>query len=173
MNSRLVFVALGTDHHPFDRLLSWASQLATEDPSVDWFIQSGSTRALADLDCIPMLAVEDLEAKLSSARVVVTHGGPGLILEASAHGHVPIVVPRDPQFAEHVDNHQLLFTQRLADAGRVRRVTNLEDFRVAVGTALTSGPRALDSSDSPSGQTVARFTELVDALVAKPGRHAR
>ncbi|HEV7862459.1 MAG TPA: hypothetical protein VGR20_07150, partial [Acidimicrobiia bacterium] len=42
----LVFVTVGTDHHPFDRLCNWADAWVTEarHPEVPWFVQSGTSQ---------------------------------------------------------------------------------------------------------------------------------
>jgi UDP-N-acetylglucosamine transferase subunit ALG13 len=67
---------------------------------------------------------------VGSAMVVITHGGPASIALALAAGHSPIVVPRDPAFGEHVDDHQLRFAAWLAaqrDITVVTDVSRLED----------------------------------------------
>lgn len=165
-----VFVAVGTDHHPFDRLLAWAARLAAEDPSTEWFIQSGTTAVPSDLEAAPMLGIEKLDKRLATSDIVVTHGGPGLIIEARQAGHVPVVVPRDPSLGEHIDEHQLLFTARLAEHGRIRRATTYEEFRAAVDAARSTGDRLESDEVATRAETVAYFGELVEALVRRRRR---
>ena len=47
MERDLVFVTVGTDHHPFDRLCGWADAwvAAGRHPEVPWFVQSGTSAA--------------------------------------------------------------------------------------------------------------------------------
>jgi len=49
MERSLVFVTVGTDHHPFDRLCAWADAWvsAARHPEIPWFVQSGTSRAPA------------------------------------------------------------------------------------------------------------------------------
>ena len=47
MERELVFVTVGTDHHPFDRLCGWADAwvAGARHPEVPWFVQSGTSQA--------------------------------------------------------------------------------------------------------------------------------
>lgn len=165
-------VLLGTDRHPFERLVSWASALAAEDADT-WLVQHGFTPC-PDADALPhnlstrsILGADDLAPLLLNADAVVTHGGPGLIMEARSAGHVPIVVPRDPALGEHVDRHQMDFTARLAADGTIRLVDSLDGLREAVAEARTSG-RDVTVSGPRNAEMIARFGEAVEAAQRSP-----
>ena len=82
-----------------------------------------------------MLGVDQLAELLLSADAVVTHGGPGLIMEARAAGHCPIVVPRDLEAAGELER---LATATADPAEGVREET---DAQVVLVTAEpTSDP---------------------------------
>lgn len=157
-----VAVLLGTDHHPFDRLVEWSAALAS-DSDGPWFVQHGSTELQDGLDGRAMLGGRELTRLLDSVDVVITHGGPGLIMEARAARHIPIVVPRDPAHGEHVDGHQLRFAQRLDERGDIRMVSSLEQLREAVALAKVMGRVAADVP-TQRAETTVRFGELVDQL---------
>ena len=167
-----VAVLLGTDRHPFDRLVSWAGTLAAED-SDEWLVQHGYTQ-WPDIAGRPdnvftskILGVDELAPLLLNAEAVVTHGGPGLIMEARAAGHVPIVVPRDPALGEHVDRHQLDFTARLAADGTIRLVRSLDELRSAVREARATG-RDISVNGPRNQEMIARFGEAVEAARLAP-----
>lgn len=169
-----VAVLLGTDHHPYDRLVEWAATLAAEDGR-RWFVQHGFTRwpgaasaeLPANLTGSRMLGVRELDDLLAHADVVVTHGGPGLIQEARVARHVPIVAPRDPALGEHVDGHQIDFTARLAADGTIRLVRSLDDLRLAVAATCYEGrPSAADAATPEA--TVDRFATLVEEALSAP-----
>jgi UDP-N-acetylglucosamine transferase subunit ALG13 len=63
---------------------------------------------------------------MSRARIIITHGGPASIMQALAHGTIPIVVPRQAEFGEHVDNHQCRFAEKMSD--RVLTVFQIEEL---------------------------------------------
>jgi UDP-N-acetylglucosamine transferase subunit ALG13 len=166
-----VAVLLGTDHHPFDRLVEWSAALAAESPD-PWFVQHGSTElpdGPAGLGGRKMLGGRELTRLLESVDVVITHGGPGLIMEARGARHIPIVVPRDPALGEHVDGHQIRFAQRLDERGDIRMVTSLDQLREAVALAKVMGRVAADVP-TQRAETTVRFGELVDDLYRRSPR---
>ncbi len=74
--------------------------------------------------------------------MVVCHAGVGSIVLARRYGHRPIVMPRRPRFGEHVDEHQLQLTRRLAEAGIVTVVEDAGQLAAAVlGAARGAGAR--------------------------------
>jgi UDP-N-acetylglucosamine transferase subunit ALG13 len=129
---RTVLAMVGTDVHRFDRLVDWLERWHTGRanalPEVRLVVQHGSSRAPRLPEATPFLAHDDLQRAMTEADVVVCHGGPATITEARRHGHLPIVVPRDPAHHEHVDNHQQLFARRLGVAGMVRLVESEADL---------------------------------------------
>lgn len=167
-----VAVLLGTDHHPYDRAVQWAAELAAEDGTA-WFVQHGFTpwplHTPPSLTGAPMLGIGELTRVMEVADVVITHGGPGLIMEARAARHVPIVVPRDPALGEHVDSHQMDFAARLSDEGTIRLVSSLDELREAVRLTREQG-RPEHGHAGHRSDTVIRFGELVEQARAKPRR---
>lgn len=167
-----VAVLLGTDHHPYDRAVRWASELAAEDGTA-WFVQHGFTpwphEVPSTLSGAAMLGIEELTRIMDVADVVITHGGPGLIMEARAARHVPIVIPRDPDLGEHVDSHQLDFAGRLRDEGTIRLVSTLDELREAVRLTREQG-RPEHGHAGHRSDTVVRFGELVEQARARPRR---
>jgi UDP-N-acetylglucosamine transferase subunit ALG13 len=110
----LVVVSVGTDHHPFDRLVAWMDGWAGEHPTVAVVVQRGSSPPTAHASSHQLIAHRQLCQLFSSATVVVCHGGPSTVMDVRAAGRLPIVVPRDPALGEHIDDHQLRFSDHLA-----------------------------------------------------------
>jgi len=158
----LVAVLLGTDCHRFDRVVRWVQQ-ASASSDVNWFVQHGSTPLPPGLPGTPLLEADELDRLLTRAAAVVTHGGPGLIMESRTHGHFPVVVARDPGLREHVDHHQQRFVTRIAAAGLCTAVNSRSELEAAVGTALTSGRT---TTQRESGGLTEKVGDLIDALVA-------
>lgn len=160
----LVVVLLGTDHHPFDRLARWAAELATAD-GAEWFVQHGSTQLPGTLRGAPILSWGVLNDLLVSADAVVSHGGPGMIMDARNAGHRPIVVARDPSLGEHIDNHQQLFTARMSQAGLVASASTRDELRAAVDLAL--GSEHSSPASTLQGVDVSkRLGTIIDALLS-------
>ena len=140
----LVLVLLGTDHHPFDRLVAWADEVAELRPDLRFVVQhgtSGPPRVAEGRDYLPHRELLDLAC---AASAVACHGGPGTIMDARGAGHVPVCVPRDPAFGEHVDRHQVRFAAIASGAGLVRVVNRVDQFHAALHAAVSaSGDRGV------------------------------
>jgi UDP-N-acetylglucosamine transferase subunit ALG13 len=169
----LVLVTVGTDHHPFDRLIGWVNDWLGEHPAAAgaFFVQSGSARvepACAGARFLDALALDQV---LSAADMVICHGGPGSIADAWERGLVPITVPRQRRFGEVVDDHQVDFCDKLAGLGRIRLATDHGTFAALIdeATADPSGFRTTGPGPDAAA-AVARFGELVDELVSRPQR---
>jgi len=163
----LVVVCLGTDHHPFDRLARWARDLADEG-WVQVHLQHGAT-AVPESEFLlssELMGLVELRTLMESAAAVVTHGGPGLIVDAHLAGHRPVVVPRDPTRGEHVDGHQMRFVSRIGEGGPVVPAHTYGQFREAVACAGISprGPASLPGASSGAAE---KFGRLVEELVAR------
>jgi len=170
-SSGLVLVVVGTDHHPFDRVVGWADEWAVSHPGRRVVVQYGTSRPPTTAEGHDLLPFGDLTALMSEATVVVCHGGPGTIMGAREAGHVPIVVPRRSDLGEHVDDHQVRFATRVAEAGQVHLATDQPTFSSLLERAETGelGFRIDLMTEDPAAEAVARFAASVDALVADRG----
>ena len=161
----LVVVAVGTDHHPFDRLVSWVDGWRSER-SARVVIQHGSSVAPRAADGVSVLPPADLQALFSAAVAIVTHGGPGTIAAARDAGVVPIVVPRRPELGEHVDDHQVRFVARLAADGSVVAPTGEDALWRALDRALQDpGTFRSPADDRSPAPAATRFGDLVERLL--------
>lgn len=134
--SRLVVALVGTDHHPFDRLVDLLDAAAVQHPGHRFVVQHGATRAPLVAEGVDYLPHEELLALLDEADVVVCHGGPATIMDARARGHAPICVPRDPARGEHVDGHQQAFAAQAGRRGLVRLATTTQDLEEALADGI-------------------------------------
>jgi UDP-N-acetylglucosamine transferase subunit ALG13 len=135
----LALFLLGTDHHPFDRLVCWADEIARRDPGLRVVVQYGASRAPDVAEGHEYLPHDRILELVDAASAVVCHGGPGTIMDARGLGHVPVCVPRDPALGEHVDGHQLRFADLAEQAGVVTRATTLDDLGGALERTLARG----------------------------------
>jgi UDP-N-acetylglucosamine transferase subunit ALG13 len=132
----MIFVTAGTLHFPFERLLRAIDELPGDEELVVQSRAPGMRPARAR--CVDDLPYEELAAEVRRARVVVCHAGVGSVLTALANDKRPVVFPRLQRYGEAVDDHQLSFGRRLAEAGLV---TLVEDpAQLAAAVALPPAP---------------------------------
>lgn len=161
----LVVVSVGTDHHPFDRLVGCMDRWAAEHPTARVVIQRGSAAETQHAESHTMIPHAELLELFEAASAVVTHGGPSTIMDVRAVGHSPIVFPRNPAHGEHVDNHQLRFGQHLARHQMAAIVYESHELTAAVNEALIAPERyRIDTETEPAAGVVA-FGRVVDELL--------
>lgn len=112
----MIFVTVGTHEQSFNRLVEYIDNLK-RDGLVDEevIIQTGYCTYEPNY-CIwkKLYPYQEMLKFVSMARVVITHGGPSSFIMPLHVGKIPIVVPRQKQFGEHVNNHQVYFANEVA-----------------------------------------------------------
>jgi UDP-N-acetylglucosamine transferase subunit ALG13 len=149
-----IFATVGTDFHQFDRLIAWVDEWCSGRNDVECLVQHGMSSPPARSAGVDFLSREELAVTLAHCDVVVCHGGPATIADARGAGRLPICVPRDPVFREHVDGHQQRFARRVAQDDLVV----LAESKAALFAALDRArvrPEAflLPGSSGSSGST--------------------
>lgn len=163
-----IVVLVGTDHHPFDRAVVWADARQRSHAEDEVVVQYGQSPAPTQAGGSAFYSSEDLHELISSATVVIVHGGPGTINDARAGGHRPIVLPRDPAFGEHVDDHQMRFAAWSAERDLVRLADDLDHLDTLVAELGEQGTREDVATD-----TVPAGVATLAALVETPRRPSR
>lgn len=154
----MIFVTVGTNEAPFDRLLEVFDRVERDEQIV---IQCGASSIRpAGADCLDFISFAELVEHVRAARVVVTHAGVGSVAVALANGKRPIVVPRLARFGEAVDDHQLAFARRFAAGGQVRLVEDLETLPSAL-EQYGGAARA----DEPAGALAVELRAYLEAAI--------
>jgi UDP-N-acetylglucosamine transferase subunit ALG13 len=124
----VIFVTVGTQEFPFDRLLSGLDGIEEE-----LVVQGGPSSVRPEgATWFDYLSYPEVRELARRSRVVVCHAGVGSVMTAVAEGKRPVVVPRLKRYRETVDDHQLPFARRLAEAGLVTLVEDPALLREAL-----------------------------------------
>lgn len=124
----MIFVTVGTHEQPFDRLLKKIDQLKENGTIKDEvIIQSGfSTYEPKYCQWSKLLPYQQMQKNVADARIVITHGGPASFIMPLQIGKTPIVVPRQFQYDEHVNDHQVEFARQVSE--RMGTIITVEDI---------------------------------------------
>jgi UDP-N-acetylglucosamine transferase subunit ALG13 len=126
----MIFVSVGTNEAPFDRLLRAVDRLPEDEVVV---AQCGSSsHRPSRASCVDFLPFDALVEHVRAADTVVTHAGAGSVIVALLNGKRPVVVPRLRRFGEAVDDHQLQFAEHLAERGLVTVVQDPDRLADAI-----------------------------------------
>lgn len=113
----MIFVTVGTHEQPFNRLIEKMDELVESGKIKEKVVvQYGfSTYEAKHCEMHQMMSFDEMQQAFKEARIVITHGGPSSFVEALQYGKVPIVVPRQQEFNEHVNNHQVDFVKLISE----------------------------------------------------------
>lgn len=156
-----VLVLLGTDHHPFERLVDWADQWRLSRPNSSVLVQHGHTRPPRHAEGVAFLSPDELRRQVLTADIVITHGGPGTMSDALNAGRQPVLVPRNPQFGEHVDDHQMRFGRWVGTKGLVTLATDTAELDAIVEAELASPSRPQAGIGQRSASAAAELGRLL------------
>lgn len=134
----MVFVTVGTHEQPFDRLVSAADGLVEDGTLQEGvFVQTGyCTYEPKHCEWKRFVPASEMQERMKTADVVVTHGGPSSFIEAMVAGKVPVVVPRSSKYGEHVNDHQEAFVRIVAERlGGIVPVYDVADLGPAIDKA--------------------------------------
>lgn len=137
----MIFVAVGTQKFPLDRLLAGIDRLVASGQITETvFAQTGySGYKPENYPYERFLSKEAYEEAIARCDLLVTHSGVGTIMSGLGRGKPVVVFPRLAKYAEHVDDHQLEIADSFsrknlvllcADEGRLGEV--LRDARTHV-----------------------------------------
>ena len=160
----MIFVTVGTHEQQFDRLVRKVDELKRDGKIEDEiFVQTGySTYIPEHCRWEKMLPYKKMQEMVSTARIVITHGGPSSFIMPLQCGKVPIVVPRKKEFGEHVNDHQEEFvrmvSERQGDIIPVYDINKLGDAIRDYDNIVSVMPKEMKSNN-------ARFNEQLEAIV--------
>lgn len=131
----MIFVIMGMEVHPFDRLAKAVDELARDKAlgGEEFFIQLGAcTYQPQHARFTKFLSFGEVCENIQRSSAVITHAGAGSTLVCIQQGKFPIMVPRRSTWGEHVDEHQVPFAQKLAEGGLARVVDDMADLPQAI-----------------------------------------
>ncbi len=162
----IVIVSVGTDHHRFDRLIQWTEEFAATRPDAAFVVQRGTSRSPKGVASQELIPHQEIQEMFRRAVVVVSHGGPSTVMDARAQGRLPIVIPRNPEFGEHVDGHQMRFATHLQANGIARVASTQNEFADLLSQALeTPSEFAIDIADVIVPPGVQRLGQVLDGIL--------
>lgn len=166
----MIFVTVGTHEQQFDRLIKEVDRLRKNgDIEEEVIAQIGfGTYEPESCKWSRFYPYQEMCGYVDAARIVITHGGPSSFLAPLQIGKVPIVVPRQKQFGEHVNDHQVEFCREIAK--RQKNIIVVEDVCGLLKAVVNYGSIVLGLNIGKSGNNtkfVDEFESTVEELMQK------
>ena len=163
----MIFVTVGTNEAPFDRLVRAVGELHLDEEMV---VQHGASSVRPPrAACLEAMPFAELVEHVKRARVVVTHAGVGSILVAGSNGRRPVVVLRLRRFGEAVDDHQLALARKLDELGLIVLV----DDPSSLGAVLADPPEETAHVIATSNELESELRAYLSERVAARRAHER
>ena len=140
----MIFVTVGTHEQPFDRLLVAINHYAAEKnlSKEQIIVQKGFSKLkLENVTSEAMFSAKQMNSFYNEAEVIITHGGPGSMFPAWLLGKQVVAVPRQHQFKEHVDDHQVEFCEFVEKSGKAICVHNISALPLAIETVIANSTK--------------------------------
>lgn len=162
----MIFVTVGTHEQQFNRLVECVDNLKRDGKITEnVFIQTGySTYEPQHCTWSKFVPFDQMKQYYADADIIITHGGPASFIDALKIGKTPIVVPRQAQFEEHVNNHQVEFAEQVANRmGTIIPVFKIEDLEATIRD-FKEISRTRGGMASNNEQFTAEFAKIIDSL---------
>ena len=113
----MIFVTVGTHEQPFNRLVQKIDELKRDSVITEEVVlQTGfSTYHPKYCKWQNLFPYQKMGKYVEQARIVITHGGPSSFMMPLQIGKIPIVVPSQSKFNEHVNDHQVFFAREVQE----------------------------------------------------------
>lgn len=128
----MIFVTLGSQDKPFDRLVKKIDELVTNGIIKDKVIvQAGCTKVKTNqIELLDFIPIEEFNNYIEKSKYLIAHAGVGSILDGLNHNKKVIAVARLSKYGEIVNDHQLQLIDEFERKGFIigcRDVDKLEE----------------------------------------------
>lgn len=161
----MIFVTVGTHEQQFNRLIEYIDKLKGKNIiKEDVIIQTGfSTYEPKNCKWQKLFTYQEMLKLVNEARIVITHGGPSSFIMPLQVGKIPIVVPRKFEYNEHVNNHQVAFSnaveERMGTIIVVNEVNELNEIIINYDNIIKKMHMELYSNNAKFNNELGKIVE--------------
>lgn len=162
----MIFVTVGTHEQPFNRLIECVDNLVKDGIiKEEVIVQTGySTYEPKYCKFFKLIPYQDMVKYVNDARIVITHGGPASFIMSLQVGKIPVVVPRQKKYNEHVNDHQVEFSREVEK--RKKNVIVVEDIN-SLGETIVNYNEALIGLNNSTNDNNDIFNEKFKGIVSE------
>lgn len=163
----MIFVTVGTHEQQFNRLIEEVDRLKGERLiKEDVFIQTGfSSYEPQNCEWSKLISYKEMQQKVNEARIVITHGGPASFIAPLQIGKIPVVVPRQAKFNEHVNDHQMDFAKQVSERMQtIITVYDIENLKDIILNYEELSKRSQNNNESNNKIFCEKFENMIEKL---------
>jgi UDP-N-acetylglucosamine transferase subunit ALG13 len=127
----MIFVTVGSQKFQFNRLLKKIDELIENKViNEEVFAQIGvSDYKPQNYKYKEFVTQDEFNKYLDEARLIITHAGTGVIVNAIKKGKKVIGIPRLSKFGEHVDDHQIQLLNEFANMNLIETCIDEKELK--------------------------------------------
>lgn len=124
----MIFVTVGSQM-PFDRMIEMVDEWSAQNPNQEVIAQIGNTnREFKNLKTYNLLTPKQFSTYVKNSDLMIAHAGMGSILTSREYGKNILVMPRQSQFKETRNDHQIATANRLKALGLLKSFESLDQL---------------------------------------------
>ena len=146
----MILVLLGTQNNSFKRLLDKIQEcIDNKIINEEVVVQAGHTVFnSSDMKILDFISQEELDNLLSQARIVITHGWVGSIVNSLKLSKKVIAVPRLSKYNEHVNDHQIQIVEKFNNEKYIIGITDISKLPSALSNIDNFTPKKYDTNSN-------------------------
>lgn len=132
----MIFITYGTQPHNFEFLGNVVNQISKQYQVVAQIGESVNNIQRPQTEVFEYS--DNFAEYITNCDILITHGGVGSIMGGLKHGKKVIVIPRIAKYGEHVDDHQLEVTNKLANEGFIYYMHREENINQVLSNVMNT-----------------------------------
>ena len=157
----MIFITLGTQDKPFNRLLE-AVQREIDNGNIKdkVVVQAGFTKFKStDMEIFDLIPMDKFNDLMKECNLLITHGGVGSIIDALKKDKKVIAAARLAEYGEHVNNHQLQIIENFSDEGYILNLSNFDELGKLLKQVKKFKPKPYHGNNENFIKQVIKFIE--------------
>ena len=156
----MIYVTLGTQKFGFNRLLEYIDN-AIDDGYIneEIYVQSGySTYKPRNFALHEFIEKDKVSKIINESNFIISHGGSGNMIDALNKNKKMIIIPRNSDLKEHIDNHQYELVNKFYKKGLILKATNEQEFKEQLKNIESFEPKNINQILN-NGQKIKRILD--------------
>ena len=139
----MIFVVLGTQDKPFDRLLKAVDKAVLDGVITDKIIvQAGKTEfSSPNMEIRSIIPMNEFNQLIKDADFIICHAGYGILSTALENGKKVLSAARLAEYGEHQNNHQCDILDYYEQKGYIMALRDFSKFNEAFAALKTFVPK--------------------------------
>lgn len=166
----MIFVTVGTHEQPFNRVLRKIDELIEKRIITERVIvQSGFSNYSSNFfEIHKFLSMDEMEKYIKQARIIITHGGPASFIAVLQQNKIPIVIPRQKKYNEHINDHQVSFVKFISQKkDNIIPIYNIDKLGCALIHYDEISKRKSQNINSNNESFNKQLSDIIDKLLEK------